>query len=219
MKPTTGLPIRANLVSRHRARIGATVGSLTSFATLSLPVTAREAWIAARGDARHGFPSLPGGAGLVLKDVMMMADGWLVPTDSARHVADHRLSWQRLLPRSLPGKTAEFRTTVGNVVYQAMHDILKAPKDDRFQVIAEHAPGDFVFDPDFLGIHRSDGCIFIQLTRVAGRTVEQKRAFYEQVADELHRQLDVRREDVVISLVPVNVDDWSFGNGEASLLE
>ncbi len=77
------------------------------------------------------------------------------------------------------GKTAEFRQTVGDVVYQAMHDILKAPKDDRFQVIAEHAPGNFVFDPDFLGIHRSQGCIFVQLTLVAGRTVEQKRAFYQ----------------------------------------
>ncbi|NPD70162.1 tautomerase family protein [Lichenicola cladoniae] len=116
------------------------------------------------------------------------------------------------------GKTPEFRQTVGEVVYQAMHDVLNAPKDDRFQVIAEHAPGDFVFDPGFLGIQRSRGCIFIQLTLVAGRTVEQKQAFYKQVADELHRQLDVRREDVLISLVPVNADDWSFGNGEASLV-
>ncbi len=28
----------------------------------------------------------------------------------------------------------------------------------------------------------------------------------------------MRREDVVIGLVPVNADDWSFGNGEASLV-
>lgn len=116
------------------------------------------------------------------------------------------------------GRTADFRQTVGDVVYQAMHDVLKAPKDDRFQVIAEHASEDFVFDPGFFGIQRSEGCIFIQLTLVAGCTVEQKRAFYKQVADELHRQLGIRREDVLISLVPVNIDDWSFGNGEASLV-
>ncbi|MGI4745641.1 MAG: tautomerase family protein [Janthinobacterium lividum] len=116
------------------------------------------------------------------------------------------------------GKTAEYRQTVGDVVYQAMHDVFKAPKDDRFQVIAGHASEDFVFDPSFFGIQRSQGCIFIQVTLVAGRTVEQKRAFYKQVADKLHRQLGVRREDVFISLVPVNIDDWSFGNGEASLV-
>lgn len=117
------------------------------------------------------------------------------------------------------GKPAEFRQAVGDVVYQAMIDVLKAPAGDRFQVIAEHDPEDFVFDPDFLGIHRTAGCIFIQLTLVAGRSLEQKRGFYKQVADALHDRLEVRREDVVINLVPVSADDWSFGNGEASLVK
>ena len=115
------------------------------------------------------------------------------------------------------GTSAAFRQGVADAVYRAMIDVLKAPVGDRFQVITEHDPSNFLFDPDFLGIHRTAGCIFIQLTLVAGRSLEQKRAFYKQVADTLHDQLGVRREDVVISLVPVNVDDWSFGNGEASL--
>lgn len=118
----------------------------------------------------------------------------------------------------IQGRSAEFRQTVGNVVYQAMCDILKAPAGDRFQVIHEHAPGNFVYDPDFLGIRRTDGCIFIQLTLVGGRSIEQKRGFYRQVVDQLHARLDVRREDVVIGLVPVDREDWSFGNGEASLV-
>lgn len=117
------------------------------------------------------------------------------------------------------GRTAEFRQEVGEIVYQAMVDVLKAPVGDRFQVIAEHDPADLIFDPDFLGIHRSSGCIFIQLTLVAGRSLEQKRGFYRQVTDALHERLDVRREDVVINLVPVTVEDWSFGNGEASLVK
>jgi phenylpyruvate tautomerase PptA (4-oxalocrotonate tautomerase family) len=117
------------------------------------------------------------------------------------------------------GRTAEFRQEVGEIVYQAMVDVLKAPVGDRFQVIAEHDSADLVFDPEFLGIHRSSGCIFIQLTLVAGRSLEQKRGFYRQVTDRLHERLDVRREDVVINLVPVTVEDWSFGNGEASLVK
>ena len=36
------------------------------------------------------------------------------------------------------GKSAEYRRAIGGVVYEAMVDVLKAPKDDRFQVIAEH---------------------------------------------------------------------------------
>jgi len=115
------------------------------------------------------------------------------------------------------GKSAGFRKTIGDIVYNAMVDILKAPKDDRFQVISEHLASNFVFDPHFFGIERSPDCVFIQLTLVGGRTLDQKRGFYKQVADELHAQLGMRREDVFINLVPVSAEDWSFGNGEASL--
>lgn len=118
----------------------------------------------------------------------------------------------------IQGQSPEFRQTVGDVVYQAMVGILKAPEGDRFQVVHEHAPENFVYDPDFLGIHRTAGCIFIQLTLVGGRSLEQKRGFYKQVVNQLHDRLGVRREDVVIGLVPVEREDWSFGNGEASLV-
>jgi 4-oxalocrotonate tautomerase len=101
------------------------------------------------------------------------------------------------------GKSPEYRNTIGDVTYTAMVDILKAPKDDRFQVISEHDASDFIFDPHFLGIKRSPDGVFIQLTLVSGRTLAQKRSFYKQVADELHAQLGMRREDVLINLVPV----------------
>lgn len=118
----------------------------------------------------------------------------------------------------IEGKPADYRRTVGNVVYEAMVDILKAPENDRFQVISQHAAADFIFDPNFFGIERSPDCIFIQLTLASGRTTEQKRGFYKKVVDDLHARLGLRREDVFISLVPVARDDWSFGNGEASLV-
>jgi 4-oxalocrotonate tautomerase len=119
----------------------------------------------------------------------------------------------------IAGKPEEYRRIVGDVVYEAMVDILKAPEGDRFQVINEHPAANFIFDPHFFGIERSADCIFIQLTLVAGRTLEQKRGFYKKVADELNRRLGIRREDVFINLVPVDREDWSFGNGEASLVK
>jgi 4-oxalocrotonate tautomerase len=54
-----------------------------------------------------------------------------------------------------------------------------------------------------------------QVTLNAGRTVDQKRAFYKAIADGLHERLSLRREDVFISLVEVSKENWSFGNGEA----
>jgi len=115
----------------------------------------------------------------------------------------------------IAGKSADYRRTIGDVVYQAMLDTLNVPKDDRFQVITEHAPGDFIFDPNYLGIARTPDCIFMQITLNKGRTTEVKQAFYKAVADGLHEKLQVRREDVLINLVEVDKENWSFGNGVA----
>jgi 4-oxalocrotonate tautomerase len=115
----------------------------------------------------------------------------------------------------LEGKTPEYRIGIGQVVYQAMVDILNVPKDDRFQIISEHPKTGLQFDRDYLGVHRTDDCIFLQITLNSGRTIEMKQRFYKAVADGLHESLKVRREDVLINLVEVAKENWSFGNGEA----
>ena len=115
----------------------------------------------------------------------------------------------------LDGKTPEYRIQVGQIVYQAMLDILGVPKDDRFQIITEHPHAGLQFDREYLGIHRSDDCIFVQITLSVGRTVEAKQRFYKAIADGLHETLKLRREDIFINLVEVSKENWSFGNGIA----
>jgi 4-oxalocrotonate tautomerase len=117
------------------------------------------------------------------------------------------------------GKPAGYRGEIGAVVYDAMIETLRVPVGDRFQVITEHPRENFVFDPGYLGITRTEDCVFIQVTLNAGRTVDVKRAFYRAVADGLHQRLGLRREDVFISLVEVPKENWSFGNGEAQYAE
>jgi phenylpyruvate tautomerase PptA (4-oxalocrotonate tautomerase family) len=70
-------------------------------------------------------------------------------------------------------------------------------------------------DPDYLGIHRTADAIIIQITLNEGRTTEMKKNFYKAVVDGLHQQVGLRREDIVINLVEVKKENWSFGNGEA----
>lgn len=115
----------------------------------------------------------------------------------------------------LKGKSPEYCKTVGDVVYEAMIQTINVPKNDRFQVIEEHSAQEFIFDPDYLGVHRTNDCVFIQVTLNSGRTVEMKQAFYKAIADGLHDRLKLRREDVLINLVEVGKENWSFGNGEA----
>src|ERR1700730_13535635 len=117
------------------------------------------------------------------------------------------------------GKSAEYRRAIGGVVYEAMVDVLKAPKDDRFQVIAEHPAGALIADEKYLRIRHTQDWGFIQLTRHPGRSVEQKKAFYKAVADALYARLGLRPEDVFINLIEVQKDNWSFGNGIAQYAE
>lgn len=115
----------------------------------------------------------------------------------------------------LEGKPPEYRSKIGQIVYKAMVETLNVPQNDRFQVITEHPAAGLQFDRDYLGVHRTDDCVFLQITLNAGRSVEMKQRFYKAVADGLHAELKLRREDVLISLVEVAKENWSFGNGEA----
>jgi 4-oxalocrotonate tautomerase len=112
------------------------------------------------------------------------------------------------------GKSDTYRQEIGRVVYEAMHSV-GVPKDDRFQVIAEHDAANFVFDPNYLGISRSDDLVIIQITWNEGRALEHKKALYKAIADGLAAKLSLRREDVFINLVEVKKENWSFGNGVA----
>jgi 4-oxalocrotonate tautomerase len=115
----------------------------------------------------------------------------------------------------IEGKPAEYRRTIGDVVYDAMLQTINVPKGDRFQVITEHAVGEFIYDPNYLGISRSPDCVFIQITLNKGRTLDMKKALYKAIADGLHARLKMRPEDVVISLIEVDKENWSFGHGVA----
>jgi 4-oxalocrotonate tautomerase len=115
----------------------------------------------------------------------------------------------------IEGKAAEYGARAGLIVARAMTDALNVPKDDLFQVITTHAKTGLQFDRDYLGIHRTDDCIFVQITLNSGRTVEMKQRFYKAVADGLHESLKLRKEDVLINLVEVPKENWSFGSGEA----
>jgi 4-oxalocrotonate tautomerase len=115
----------------------------------------------------------------------------------------------------LEGKAPEYGVQVGLIVARALTEVLNVPKDDLFQVITAHAKTGLQFDRDYLGIHRTDDCLFLQITLNSGRTVEMKQRFYSAVADGLHETLKLRKEDVLINLVEVTKENWSFGNGEA----
>ncbi len=113
-----------------------------------------------------------------------------------------------------PGHPAGFGRAVGDIVYRAMTTEINVPADDKFQIITAHEASELNIPVSYLGIEYSPGIVFIQVTLNAGRTTELKKKFYRRIADDLHAELRVRKEDVFISLVEVDKENWSFGNGE-----
>lgn len=113
------------------------------------------------------------------------------------------------------GKDAAYRRAISDVVYRAMRETINVPENDRFAIITEHSPENFVVDRTYLGIERSDATVMISITLNEGRTLEQKKAFYRAIAGGLQREIALRPQDVFINLVEVKKENWSFGNGEA----
>jgi phenylpyruvate tautomerase PptA (4-oxalocrotonate tautomerase family) len=116
------------------------------------------------------------------------------------------------------GKPAEYRAAVGKAIQQAMHAALKVPLGERFHIFTGHGPVDLVIDRTYLGLERSADAIVVQVTLNEGRDVEVKRGFYKTLAAGLHEGIGLRPEDLVVNLIEVKRENWSFGNGEAQLV-
>jgi 4-oxalocrotonate tautomerase len=104
---------------------------------------------------------------------------------------------------------------VSEAIYRAMRELANVPPNDKFQIFTRHAADEIVYPEEgYLGLKYTRDLILIQITWVAGRSIDVKKKLYKQIADEIYTRADVRKEDVWITLVDNAREDWSFGNGE-----
>jgi phenylpyruvate tautomerase PptA (4-oxalocrotonate tautomerase family) len=113
------------------------------------------------------------------------------------------------------GKPAAYRKALCDAIYRAMRETFNVPDEDRFMVVSEHDGDDLSFSRKFLGIERSDEFVMIQLTVSNTRSRDQKKALFARIAALLAEDPGVRPQDMMINLVEVQTEDWSFGNGIA----
>ena len=113
------------------------------------------------------------------------------------------------------GKPAPYRKAILEGLYQAMRETFNVPEGDRFMILTERDEDDFVYDPNYLGIQRSDDLVYVQITANNTRTTEQKREFYRRIVEKLTENPGLRPQDIFINLVETLPENWSFGNGEA----
>lgn len=113
------------------------------------------------------------------------------------------------------GKSPAYRRAIADGVYEAMLTAIAVPAGDRFQMITEHPTDGLIYDAGYLGIRRTDDVVFIQVTLNQGRSLEAKKAFFARIAENLAKNPGIRKEDVLVNLVEVVKENWSFGNGIA----
>lgn len=118
----------------------------------------------------------------------------------------------------LEGRAPQERATIADCAHRAMVQTLGVPERDRFQIVTEHAPGSFHFDRGYLDIERSDAFVLVCVTLASGRSAEVKQAFYARLCELLVAEAGLRSEDLAVSLVESEREDWSFGHGQASYL-
>ena len=116
------------------------------------------------------------------------------------------------------GRTPAELRKIADVVQGVMLDVFAAPPGDRYQIITEHPVGHIIAEDTGLGFERTVGVVVIQIVQ-QGRTTEQKKAAYEQLAKRLEAECDVAPTDLIVSVVANGRDDWSFGLGRAQFLE
>ena len=113
------------------------------------------------------------------------------------------------------GTSIEYRASIASGVHRALVQALQIPEADRFQIIQEHDTNALVYDPEYLGVQRSDKIVFVQITLSAGRKPAQKRRLYQCIVENLAADPGIRLQDVLIVLTETLWENWSFGNGEA----
>ena len=114
------------------------------------------------------------------------------------------------------GKPPEYLRSVGDAIQEALVTTANVPEDDRFQVFHQLEDDAMVAHPTYGGVHRSRDLVIVEITLNAGRTVEIKKNLYAKLAGRLETAVNLKPDDLLISLVEVTKENWSFGGGRAT---
>ena len=117
---------------------------------------------------------------------------------------------------SLPKKLSqETKNKISQSVHQSLIAEFHIPKDDYFHVIEELETHQIKYPESYLGISHSENIIYVQIIAGQGRTLEQKKKLYHQIATTISSETEITINNIIIVLLENNgLENWSFGNGE-----
>jgi len=114
------------------------------------------------------------------------------------------------------GKSPEYVRLMSDAIHEALVSAAGVPEDDKFQVIHELEPEQLVAHPSYGNVVRGDELVVVEITLNSGRDVETKKKLYRRICRNLEREIELRPDDLLICLVEVSPENWSFGKGIAT---
>ena len=114
------------------------------------------------------------------------------------------------------GKREEYIRLVSEAIHDALVIEASVPPEDKFHLVHQLEPADMIAHPSYGEVNRTADLIVVEITLNAGRSVETKRNIYRRMARNLERAVELRPDDLLVSLVEVTKENWSFGRGLAT---
>jgi phenylpyruvate tautomerase PptA (4-oxalocrotonate tautomerase family) len=110
-------------------------------------------------------------------------------------------------------------TALADALHQAMVETIGITQDNRHQILGVHRAGEISADPAFLNLGCGPDQVIVQITLRQGRSQQAKRDLYARIAELAAAKADIDPRNILISLVETGSADWSFGSGQAQLLD
>ncbi len=117
------------------------------------------------------------------------------------------------------GFSVERKIRIANAANQSLVDALGIPSGDRFVTITEHGPGELHIDPTFMDMQRSEEAVIVDILLGAHRPLQQKKKLFLTLSSLLHKDADIRPDDLFIAVIPIPNENFSFGRGLAQLAD
>lgn len=117
---------------------------------------------------------------------------------------------------SLPKKLSqETKNSISISVHNSLIKEFNIPKNDYFHIIEELEAEQIKFPESYLEIEHTPDIVYIQIIAGQGRTLEQKKKLYKEIAIQISTSTSITKNNVIIVLIENDgMQNWSFGNGE-----
>lgn len=118
----------------------------------------------------------------------------------------------------IEGRSPAQIRAVADAVQSVMREVFAAPPGDRYQIVTVHRPGEIIAEDSGLGFQRTEEIVVVQIFQ-QGRDRAQKVAAYERLAEVLQERTGLDPQNLIVSVMRNEKEDWSFGGGRPQFLD